>query len=493
MELKIYNTLSGSKEVFQPIHAPQVKIYVCGPTVYDYLHVGNFRGPVVFNLVRNFLELLGFQVTFALNFTDVDDKIIRRANELGISASAVSEKYIEEYKKDFQSLGLRPHDLNPKVTESMPAIIEMISELVANKSAYVVDGDVWFSIETFKEYGKLSGRNTDELLAGARVEIEEKKRNPMDFALWKAAKKTDKKLDEKSDEPSWDSPWGKGRPGWHIECSAMNKAIFGNQIDIHGGGTDLMFPHHENEIAQTEACTHTPFSKYWMHWQMLNFSGQKMSKSLGNILSMRDFNNKYHPEIYKFMILSIHYRSVADFSEDSIQRAISGLAKVYSALSLADYYIKQENINWADAKMSTAAEGQWQRVIMALSDDFNVAEVFAVIHEVTKGFNQSVRLGQKTNPAVMEKCIQFKLFFKHLFNLFCIFGEESVSFVKFLDQKLIEIYQIDVKHVEQLVSERQKARADKNFALSDQLRDQLNQMKIAVSDTPEGMQWEVVK
>lgn len=480
MELKIYNTLSRTKEVFKPMNAPDVRIYVCGPTVYDFLHVGNFRGPVVFNMIRNYLELIGYKVTYAMNFTDIEDKIIRRANEKGVTAEALTELYIGEYKKDFQILGLRPHDLNPRVTEHMPAINEMIETLVKSETAYVVDGDVWFSIEKFKEYGKLSGRNVDELMAGARVEVEEKKRNPMDFALWKSAK---------PGEPSWDSPWGKGRPGWHIECSAMNKDIFGDQIDIHGGGTDLMFPHHENEIAQTEGCTHKTFSKYWIHWHMLNFSGQKMSKSVGNILSMREFSEKYHAEIYKFMILSVHYRSVAEFSEEVIHRTISNLARVYSSLAIADSY----SPDMTAAKMTPATETLWNRVMTSLSDDFNMAEVIAIIYEVTKAFNQGVKRGMKANPAILEKCVQLKLFFNNLSKLTSLFGEDATSFLKFLDDKLIQIYNIDVKQVEKLIGERKQARADKNFALSDQLRDQLNQMKIAVSDTPDGMHYEVMK
>lgn len=485
MELKIYNTLTRTKEVFQPMSPPNVRMYVCGPTVYDFLHVGNFRGPVVFNMIRNYLELIGYQVTYAMNFTDIDDKIIRRANEKGVTSEALTEQYIAEYKKDFQILGLRAHDLNPKVTEHLPAIYEMISTLVKSETAYVVDGDVWFSIEKFKDYGKLSGRNVDELMVGARVEVEEKKRNPMDFALWKSAK---------PGEPFWDSPWGKGRPGWHIECSAMNKAIFGDQIDIHGGGTDLMFPHHENEIAQTEGCTHKTFSRYWMHWHMLNFSGQKMSKSVGNILSMREFAEKYHPEIYKFMILSVHYRSVAEFSDEVVHRTISSLAKVYSSLAIADLYVKQTGADtMVSSKMTPATEALWNRVMTALSDDFNMAEVMAIVYEVIKTFNQGVKRGLKVNPTVVDKCVQLKLFFDKLSRLTSLFGEEATSFLKFLDDKLIQIYKIDIKQVEKLIGEREQARADKNFALSDQLRDQLNQMKIAISDTPDGMFWEVMK
>ena len=274
MSLKIYNSQSKQLEEFKPIDPKHVKMYVCGPTVYNFLHVGNFRGVVVFNMVRNWLESLGYKVTYALNFTDVDDKIINRANELGMTPSELSEKYIAEYKKDFAAIGLRPHDMNPKVTEHMDDILNMVTTLIDKKAAYEAQGDVLYSIESFKDYGKLSGRHTEDLLAGARVEVDEKKRNPMDFALWKAAK---------PGEISWPSPWGPGRPGWHIECSAMIKNIFGEQIDIHGGGMDLIFPHHENEIAQSEGCTGKHFVKYWMHNNMLNFGGQKMSKSLGNL------------------------------------------------------------------------------------------------------------------------------------------------------------------------------------------------------------------
>ena len=320
MSLKVYNTLIRDKENFLPLKAPAVTMYICGPTVYGLLHVGNFRGPVVYNLMRNWLEHLGYKVTMALNFTDVDDKIINKANDLKKDPALLAEEFIAEYKKDFADLGLRAHDLNPTVTDSMPAIINMIATLIDKKNAYVADQDVNFSIQSFPDYGKLSGRNVDDLQAGARVEVNEKKQNPLDFALWKGAK---------TGEPFWESPWGKGRPGWHIECSAMICKHFGEQIDIHGGGTDLVFPHHENEIAQSEAVSGKPLVKYWLHTHMLNFAGQKMSKSLGNIMSMREFLEAYHAEIYKWMILSSHYRSTSDFGDDAVHRAVSGLARVY--------------------------------------------------------------------------------------------------------------------------------------------------------------------
>lgn len=481
----VYNTLTRKKELFQPLNSPNIKMYVCGPTVYDFLHVGNFRGPVVFNLIRNFLEKVGYKVTFALNFTDVDDKIIKRANELGISATKLSETYIFEYKQDFKILGLRPHDLNPKVSEHLPDIQRMIQALIEKGKAYITNGDVWFSIESFKDYGKLSGRKTDELLAGARVDVDETKRNPLDFALWKSAK---------PGEPWWESPWGKGRPGWHIECSAMNQALFGDQIDIHGGGTDLMFPHHENEIAQSEGCSHQTFSKYWIHWQMLNFSGQKMSKSVGNIISLREFVEKYHPEVYKFMILSVHYRSIAEFSEEVVNRSIASLAKIYSALATADSFLEKTDCGELSNSVSIGAfQSQWDKVLDVLSDDFNTAEMMALVYEVVRIFNQSVKRGMKVNSGLKQKCLDLKTFFIQLNTLTALFGEDSKSFLKFLDDLLIRFYQIDKAKVTELVELRARARAEKDFAKSDEIRAVLTSMKISVSDLPNETYWEVIK
>lgn len=330
MSLKIYSTLSRQAEEFKPLTPGEVKIYVCGPTVYNFLHVGNFRGVVFFNLVRNWLEESGYKVQYALNFTDVDDKIIAKANEIGKTANEVSELYIAEYKKDFAALGLRPHDFNPKVTEHMEGIRAVIGKLIENKVAYEVAGDVNYSVSAFEGYGKLSGRKIEDQQAGSRISVDTKKQSAEDFALWKSAK---------PGEVSWPSPWGPGRPGWHIECSAMIKDIFGDQIDIHGGGMDLIFPHHENEIAQSEGCTHKQFVQYWMHWNMINFGAQKMSKSLGNIVSLREFLEVNPAEVYKWMMLSVHYRSVSDFSDDSIARAVTGLARIYSALAVAETYL----------------------------------------------------------------------------------------------------------------------------------------------------------
>lgn len=483
MSLKIYSTLSRQAEEFKSLTPGEVKIYVCGPTVYNFLHVGNFRGVVFFNLVRNWLEELGYKVQYALNFTDVDDKIIARANEMGKSASEISELYIAEYKKDFAALGLRPHDFNPKVTEHMDGIRNVIGTLIENKVAYQVDGDVNYSVSAFDGYGKLSGRKVEDQQAGSRIEVDSKKRSAEDFALWKSAK---------PGEISWPSPWGPGRPGWHIECSAMIKDIFGDQIDIHGGGMDLIFPHHENEIAQSEGCTHKQFVKYWMHWNMINFGAQKMSKSLGNIVSLREFLEFNSAEVYKWMMLSVHYRSVSDFSDESIGRAVTGLARIYSALAVAESYLTPE-ITTVDAGFEKITKEAWDKVTKALNDDFGTPEVFAAIFEVTRQFNNQVRRGLKTNPAVQGKALAYRNFVHRVGKLMSLFQQPAQAFLQDLDSRLLAQMKIERSTVEAVVAERNAARTAKDFAKSDELRAKLTEMGISVSDTPEGTFWEVSK
>ncbi len=485
MALNIYNSQSKQLEEFQPLQPPQVKMYVCGPTVYDFLHVGNFRGVVFFNLVRNWLETLGYKVTYALNFTDVDDKIINRAQEKGMSPADLAEQYIAEYKKDFASLGLRPHDFNPKVTEHMDDIRSMVSSLIENKKAYEVQGDVMYSIQAFNGYGKLSGRNPDDLIAGARVGVDEKKQSPLDFALWKAAK---------PGEVSWPSPWGPGRPGWHIECSAMIHKIFGDQIDIHGGGMDLIFPHHENEVAQSEGCTGKHFVKYWMHNNMLNFGGQKMSKSLGNLVTMREFLEQNSAEVYKWIILSVHYRSLTDFNEDATHRAVSGLGRVYSALAMAEGYLAGAIVDMkVDAGFENITAEAWKKIETALNDDFATPEVFAAIFEVVRQFNNQVRRGMKVNPAVQGKSLAFHQFVKKVGALMSLFQEPAQEFLTHLDELLLKKMNLERSRVEALVAERSAARAAKDFPRSDELRAELTALGISVSDTPEGSFWEVTK
>jgi len=485
MGLRIFNTESRKLEDFTPLEPGKVKIYVCGPTVYNYLHVGNFRGVVFFNLVRNWLEASGYQVEYALNFTDVDDKIIESAQKLGTPPAELAEKYILEYKKDFASLGLRPHDHNPKVTESMDEIRAMVAKLVENKMAYVADGDVLYAIAQFPDYGKLSGRQVEDLQAGARVEVDQKKKNPLDFALWKGAK---------PGEPAWPSPWGPGRPGWHIECSAMVERIFGDQIDIHGGGTDLIFPHHENEIAQSEGCTGKHFVKYWMHWNMLNFGNQKMSKSLGNFVTMREFLERYNSEIYKWMILSVHYRSPSDFSDEAVDRAVANLARIYSALAVAESLLagQPEGVT-PEAGFEKLTQEAWQKVTEALNDDFGTPNVMAALFEVVRQFNNQVKRGIKANPAVLGKAQSFLGFARKLGQLLAMFQEPAQEFLGRLDDMLLVRMNLQRELIDQLVAERSQARSSKDFAKSDEIRKQLTAMGISVSDLPEGSFWEVTK
>lgn len=489
MSLKIYNTLTRSLEVFDPIQSPKVKMYVCGPTVYGLLHVGNFRGPVFYNFVRNWLEHIGYEVEFALNFTDVDDKIIHRAQQEGKDSKELAENYIREYQEDFSSLGLRKHEHNPRVTESMDEIILMIQQLIEKKKAYVVDGDVFFSIESFQDYGKLSGRHVDELQAGARVEIDTKKQNPMDFTLWKSAK---------PDEPSWSSPWGQGRPGWHIECSAMTRQIFGDQIDIHGGGSDLIFPHHENEIAQSEACSEKIFSRYWIHVGMLNFGGQKMSKSLGNLTTLRDFLAKNHPEVYKWMILSVHYRTIADFNEEAVERAVSALARIYSALALLEDILKEDKIfSTASLSLDEAFQDMmkesWEKITTVMNEDFGTPQVMAVLFDLVRMVNGQWKRGMKVTAIVHEKArIVHQLFLK-MGSMMSLFQEPAKGFLTHLDDLLLQKMNLNRSEVDRLVAERSAARANKDFKKSDELREQLTRMNISVMDMPQGTFWEVTK
>ena len=468
-------------------------MYLCGPTVYGLLHVGNFRGPVFFNLVRNWLERLGYKVTFAYNYTDVDDKIISRAKEEGVEANQISEKYIADFEKDFASLNLRKHSLNPRVTENLLPIVNIIKTLIEREKAYVAaDGEVLYSVRSFEGYGKLSGKNLDDLQAGARVEIDKKKRDPMDFALWKPAK---------AGEPKWPSPWCDGRPGWHIECSAMIQSLLGNSIDIHGGGSDLIFPHHENEIAQSEGATGAPFVKYWMHNNMLTFGEKKMSKSLGNIMSLRDFLAKYNAEIYKYMMLSVHYRSLSDFTDQGVQFAVAGLARFYSALNLAAKTIATAAemqppvvaagvLNKGFAQVLEQAE---KGVVESLNDDFNTSEMFAAMFTMVRAFNAQIRLAAKVTPESLKVALSFRAFILDKGALLALFDEVPGDYLVLLDDMLLKQKGLERVAVDKLVEERSAVRLAKDFKRSDELRDQLVAMGISLQDTATGTIWEVAK
>lgn len=480
--LQIYNTLSKTKENFETLEPGKVKLYVCGPTVYDLLHIGNFRGAIFFNLVRNWLEKSGYKVTFVYNYTDVDDKIIKKANAENVSSIAVSERYIEEFKKDFSRLGLKPHDHNPKVTEYMPQIITFVEDLLKKGVAYEVDGEVFYSVEAYKKYGELSGKKLDELEAGSRVEVDSRKKNPFDFVLWKPSKEG---------EPFWESPWGKGRPGWHIECSAMIQTILGDTIDIHGGGIDLIHPHHENEIAQGEGRTGCLYCRYWMHNNFINMKDEKMSKSLGNVISARSFMDKYHPEILKFVMLSSHYRSMLNINDEKILGALSGLGRIYTAL-LSARQVAQAGSAKMNPDFAKLLKDMDQKIETALNDDFNTGEVMAAIYEVVRAFN-ALGAAKKAKDAVIQATANaFLGWIGEKGALMALFQEEPVAMLQHLDDVLIAEKGLDVMKIEGLVAKRQQARTDKNWALSDEIRDELLAMGVELQDgAPGARAWSI--
>ncbi|MCC6278436.1 MAG: cysteine--tRNA ligase [Oligoflexia bacterium] len=494
MGLKIYNTLSQKKEEFRPLEPGHVKMYVCGPTVYNLVHVGNFRGPIFFNYVRNFFERTGQKVTYVYNYTDVDDKIIKAANEEKTTSDEIAQRYIKEFEKDFAGVGLKSATFNPRVTTHMDEIIKLIENIISSGAGYVVDGEVFCSVSKIKDYGKLSHKNIDELQAGARVEIGEKKKNPLDFSLWKPAK---------PGEPFWESPWGKGRPGWHIECSAMAKKYLGDTFDIHGGGIDLIFPHHENEIAQSESGNGKPFVNYWMHNNFINMGKEKMSKSLGNIFTARNFLTRYNGEILKFLILSSHYRSPSDFSDNVISHSIHGLARVYSALAQANRQLKRcetqglrgESVGKTlDDKVFAVKAGElWPMAQKASEDDFNTPEIFAEIFNLVRSFNAILKPGIKPSIELANSCRLFIEKIRDVGGLLSLFEKEPEIFLNSLDDLLLNEKGLQRAEIQSKVDLRWKARLAKDFATSDSLRDELSRLGIEVRDSQEGCEWEVKK
>ena len=486
MSIQIYNTQKQKKEIFEPLVPGEVKMYVCGPTVYDLLHVGNFRGSIFFNVVRNWFEKNHFRVHYIYNYTDVDDKIIHRAKEEGVSASEISEKYIAEFEKDYQLLQLKPHTKNPRVTEHIKDIIEFIDKLIEQGKAYERDGDVYYSVEAFSEYGKLSNKNLEEMESGSRIEVDERKKHPSDFALWKTV------TDE--GEARWSSPWGFGRPGWHIECSAMIHTLLGETIDIHGGGLDLVFSHHENELAQSEGRTGKLFVRYWMHNNMIELGDQKMSKSLGNIRTGRSFLEEYDGEILKYMMLMAHYRSPIDFSENQIERSIASLAKFYSALALAKKQMTAsgELVPVSDVFQGVVDKAQ-QGFEQALNDDFNTAEVLARFFEVLRAYNNKCRT---PGPITPQKKAISEVFYHWLRNqaeILALFQEEPEDYLRTLDDRLLTRRKLHRADIDKLIEERGEARKNKDYKRADEIRDQLTKWGISVMDSSGGSSWEVEK
>lgn len=460
--MKILNTLTRRKEEFVPINEGKVGIYVCGPTVYDYIHIGNARPMIVFDTLRRYLEYKGYDVNYVSNFTDVDDKIIKRANEEGVDASVISERYIAEVKKDMAALNVREATTHPKATEEIPDMIEMVKTLIEKGYAYEVNGTVYFRTRKFKDYGKLSKKNIDDLRSGNRdllVSGVDEKEDPLDFVLWKP---------KKEGEPSWPSPWGDGRPGWHLECSVMSKKYIGDVIDIHAGGEDLVFPHHENEIAQSEAANGTEFARYWMHNGFLKINNEKMSKSLGNFFTVREIAEKYPLQVIRFFMLSAHYRSQLNFSADLVEASKNGLERILTAVD------RLKSISGTEGEVDKAVADEMDAFVKkyeaAMDDDLNTADAISVIFELVKYAN--VNVTEESTKATVE------LVLNTVTKLCDILG--------IITEKKKEILDSDI---EALIEERQAARKAKNFARADEIRDQLSDMGIILEDTREGVKW----
>ncbi len=463
MTIRVFNTITRRKEEFVSVRENKVGIYTCGPTVYDYFHIGNARIFIVFDVIRRYLEFRGYDVTFVQNFTDIDDKMINRANELGITVPELAERFIEAYFEDVKPLGVREADVHPKATEHIPEMIEMIEKLIAAGLAYNLDGDVYFATTAYSAYGELSGQNLDDLLSGARVDVDERKHHPLDFALWKK---------QKIGEPAWDSPWGAGRPGWHIECSVMSMKYLGDTLDIHGGGPDLIFPHHENEKAQSEGATGKPFTKYWMHAGYLNINQEKMSKSLGNFMTVRDIRKAFNPEAVRFFMLSAHYRNPINFSAELLKQAENGLERlnnvVYNLRDTLGKLATQEDSS--DAVGTAMIDAYRERWIAAMDDDFNTSDALAVLFELAREANTYLKKEAPSRQVVAK-----------MLSLFEECGE-ILGFFAAQDQSL------DAQ-VEELIAQREAARREKNYGTADAIRDKLQDMGIVLEDTPQGLRW----
>ncbi len=465
--MKVYNTLTKQKETFVPLEEGKVKMYVCGPTVYNFIHIGNARPMIVFDTVRRYMEHQGYEVNYVSNFTDVDDKIIKKAIEEGVSAQEISERYIAECKKDMEMMNVKPATTHPLATQEISGMLEMIGQLIEKGYAYEVNGTVYFRTRKFAEYGKLSHKNLDDLRSGGRsllVSGEDEKEDPLDFVLWKP---------KKEGEPSWESPWGDGRPGWHIECSVMSKKYLGEQIDIHAGGEDLVFPHHENEIAQSEACNGKVFSKYWLHNAFLNIDNRKMSKSLGNFFTVREIGEKYDLQVLRFFMLGAHYRSPLNFSAELMEASKKSLDRIVTAAENLKHLLSTAaggTMTESELAHYEATEEFVKKFDEAMDDDFNTADAIAAVFELVKYLN--THTGGENTKDYLEKCLE------RLKTLCDILG--------LVVEKKTELLDADI---ELLIEERQQARKAKNFARADEIRAELLDKGIVLEDTREGVKW----
>jgi cysteinyl-tRNA synthetase len=463
MAIKVYNTLTRQKEEFQPIEEGKVRMYVCGPTVYNYIHIGNARPAIVFDTVRRYFEYKGYDVKYVLNFTDVDDKLIKAANELGMEVPDIANRFITAYKEDVKAFDVKEADYHPRVTDTMDDIIAFIQGLIEKGYAYEAEGDVYFKTRAFDGYGKLSHQSIDDLRAGSRIQVGEKKLDPLDFTLWKQAKPK---------EISWDSPWGKGRPGWHIECSTMAKKYLGDTIDIHAGGQDLAFPHHENEIAQSEAFNEQKFANYWLHNGYININNEKMSKSLGNFVLVHDIIKEHDPSVIRFFMLSVHYRNPINFSESLLESAKNGLDRIKTTISNLEHR-KQASTDLANSdeewigKISQLKEKFFEE----MDDDFNTANAISVLFDLSKEGNLYLQ-ERNTTSTVIDAFLEA---FNDLLTILGVIVEE--------DNELLD------EEIEELIQKRIEARKNKDFALADQIRDELKEKNIILEDTPQGTRW----
>ncbi len=477
--LKIYNTLKKKKEIFEPIEPGKIGIYVCGPTVYDACHIGHARCVVVFDVIIRYFRAIGYEVTYVRNFTDVDDKIIKRAGELGISTQELSERYIREFYEDMDALKVERATIDPAATDHIGEIIGVVEHLISRGHAYEAGGDVFFAVETFKDYGKLSGRKLEDMQAGARVDVDERKRNPFDFVLWKGAK---------PGEPVWDSPWGKGRPGWHIECSAMSTHFLGHHFDIHGGGKDLIFPHHENEIAQSEGAFGERFVNVWIHNGFVNINQEKMSKSLGNFLMIKDILKEYHPEAVRLFLLSNHYRSPVDFTHQAMVEADAGLEKIYALLQrIGEHLARCEP---GDDEQGTGA--LWESFCRAMDDDFNTARGVGLVFETVRQLNRLMDdISGKPGQEDQARLISTRADLMRMGGVLGILTEAPSQFFEQRQADVLQRKEIDIALVERLIAERVRAREQKDWAAADRIRDELSAMDILIEDRAEGTTWKV--
>ncbi|ASI98424.1 cysteine--tRNA ligase [Thermococcus celer] len=475
MAIRVYNTLTREKEEFRPIREGEVRMYVCGPTVYDYTHLGHARTYIAFDVIRRYLEHRGYTVLMVMNFTDIDDKIIRRARETGEDPKELAERFLRYFLEDMSALKVKPADIYPRVTEHIEDIIDFVRKLEERGYAYEGSDGVYFEVAKFRDYGKLSGVKLEELRKGARVEPGEGKRNPEDFALWKKAK---------PGEPKWESPWGEGRPGWHIECSTMSTKYLGESFDIHGGGNDLIFPHHENEIAQTEACTGHRWVNYWLHTGFLMVNGEKMSKSLGNFVTIREMLERYDPEVIRLFVLQRHYRSPLDYTEEGMEHAKNNLERLYNTLENIRVAMEKAEVSfrWGKEEFEAyeAIRDAREKFYAAMDDDFNTAEALKAVFEVSGAVNRYIREVERPKESVLRKALEFFKTISEVFGLFEDYFRER----KAGDEEALIGLLVDV---------RAKLRKERNFALADEIRARLRELGVQLEDTPEGTVWKRVR